>query len=460
MPSFSRRSFGLAAIAATTTVGAYLVYNQIKKKKKKTKLGGDGSSSFDIFTKPELQRTVSECTEATLDSKDIEEVCNSKGDVDLKIFRQLLEQKKQSNHCSSKVTLFSHLLTKLEQTLDERDRIEDKLDHLRDSPAARPSISKLPNPPDNKSPPVAVPLSDTSVCMVVQRYRGATIMCNDNETIRVGKSGASPKAAASSQAYCGLMVYVSFAKGCNQSAVKAAAKIIVNLPVLTVGEWGDGNKTMNVVDLAKQHPNAASVVIVPQASLINKVKSQGRSLQYHGQIGREEGNTLYHYFVNTVRGLVLESQCQARKEPLPEWYQKSCSAQSGSSHQKASPSIPPEDLFRDETLYSKFDENTGIPLADAEGEPITKSAQKKMRKAQAAHRVRHLKYLRENRGNDDAASVATASTTSTSASSSSKKHWANAIDPSFVQVVAGTFGKRQSLEFVADMGPFCHVVQV
>ena len=191
--------------------------------------------------------------------------------------------------------------------------------------------------------------------------------------------------------------------------------------------------------------------------LIYQVKREGKSIQYHGQIDKAEGNTLYHYFVNSVRGLVLEEQCKSRKEDLPDWYQKSCSAQSGSSPQRASPSIPPEDLFRDTTLYASWDDH-GIPLTDAEDEPITKSAQKKMRKAQAAHRVRHLKWLREQKSTGSL--PPTAHHDEDEEPHQHIEHWATAIDPSFVQVVAGTFGKRQSLQFVADMGPFCHVVQV
>ena len=87
-------------------------------------------------------------------------------------------------------------------------------------------------------------------------------------------------------------------------------------------------------------------------------------------------------------------------EALPDWYQKSQSAQTGSSSQRTSPSIPPQDLFRDATLYSSWDDN-GIPLTDAENQPFTKSAQKKLRKAQAAHKVRHLKYLRDASRKDD-----------------------------------------------------------
>jgi hypothetical protein len=177
------------------------------------------------------------------------------------------------NRRSSKVALFNRLVTKLEQTLEERDRIEHKLDHLREAahePVSKPhTITTL---PAEQGPPAVEPHNDTSVCMVVQRYRGATIMCDEAECIHVGKTGASLVEQSPSDSFCGLMVYVSFAQGCTQQAVKAASKIIVNLPILTTGAWGDGvSKTMNVIDLAKHNPNAASIVIVPQANLINKV---------------------------------------------------------------------------------------------------------------------------------------------------------------------------------------------
>jgi len=167
---------------------------------------------------------------------------------------------------------------------------------------------------------------------------------------------------------------------------------------------------------------------------------------------------MYHYFVNCVRGLVLEQQCQVRKEVLPGWYQKSVSAQSGNSPTHSDPSMPPEDLFRDPTLYASWDDH-GIPLTDAEDEPITKSAQKKMRKAQAAHKVRHLKYLRAE-ARQPGHKVESSPTKTDDEPHQHIEHWATAIDPAFCNVVAGTFGKRQSLEFIADMGPFCHVIQV
>ena len=524
---FTKQSWGLTALAATSGLGAYLLWrtlypvyfqpSQEPSNRKKTLVSTDSDDDDDddrfiVLDGKRNDRVLTDASErtcSTLGDEEIEQVWQDKDhDVNLKILRQLLERKEEAQrrrrpHNSarpySRLSLLSHLLTRLEQALDERSRIKTKLGNMRLQQHPQPHSPRQGHGQEQEqrgTMPVAA--SNTSVCMVVQRYRGATLQCNENEIVRVGANATLDPAAATLELqqkgqYCGLLIYVSFAKGCTQQAVQTAAKIVVNLPLLSLVGWGDGvAQTMNVIDLAKQHRNAASITIVPQADLINKVryagclpsqtlvtpwltlviihilifltdtkqiKSHGKSIQYHSQIDKSEGKTLYQYFVNSVRGLVLEQQCQFRNEPLPTWYSRACSAQSGTSPERPCPSIPPEDLFRRSSLYKSWDDN-GIPLTDAEDEPITKSAQKKLRKAQAAHRVRHLQHQRETRNDDDLKELRSTRSNPRPERQEHIEHWATAIDPSFVHVVAGTFGTRQSLEFVASMGPLCHVVQL
>jgi D-Tyr-tRNAtyr deacylase len=291
-------------------------------------------------------------------------------------------------------------------------------------------------------------------------------MIGEEEIVKVGAESSCLTSNPSDANTCGMLVYVSFGEGCTQQSCQAAAKIIVNLPILTLGVWGDGGKTTNLFGMATKQSNASSLIIVPQANLICKVKNKGKNIQYHSQIDKTEGQAMYHYFVNYIRGLILEKQCEERNEPLPEWYQKSCSAQSGKTcSERASPSIPPQDLFRDPSLYQTFDEN-GIPLTDAQGELITKSAHKKLRKAQAAHKIRHLRYLREQPKSPTTSLQGPPYAWSpvpkevVPITQHKEENWSNAIDPSFVHVVAGTYSKRQALEYSSDLGPFCHVIQV
>jgi len=170
-------------------------------------------------------------------------------------------------------------------------------------------------------------------------------------------------------------------------------------------------------------------------------------------------------------------------------------------------------------LYGSFDDSTGFPLTTADdGQPLTKSATKRTRKLYDAHAKRHEKYLlkqqqeqrqqnvisnhpdenhsatptatftaativadpagdrksTDNNGNNGNSSSdndvnenktkkfientntndRTSTTTTTTADAALK------LDRSFVQLIAGSFGKRQGLEFVSDMGPFCHVIEL
>lgn len=110
-------------------------------------------------------------------------------------------------------------------------------------------------------------------------------------------------------------------------------------------------------------------------------------------------------------------------------------------------SVPPDQVFRDASLYSSWDE-AGIPLTNQNGEPLTKSAVKKLKKQYEAHKKRHEKYLK------------TASSNTTAAEQTGSQIDWSLLDDSFVHIVAGSFGKRQALEMESDMGPFCHVLNL
>lgn len=81
--------------------------------------------------------------------------------------------------------------------------------------------------------------------------------------------------------HCGLLVYVSFAESATESAVRLAAQHALNAPVLTLGQWGDGiSTTTSLVQLVTRGmPHQVSVVIVPQANLISKVRMADQTLR-------------------------------------------------------------------------------------------------------------------------------------------------------------------------------------
>lgn len=272
-----------------------------------------------------------------------------------------------------------------------------------------------------------------SVRLVMQRFRHASLLVDD-KVVSVGEKRdiLEPTTGTS----CGLLVYVSFAKSANKEKVLQAAKTVLNLPLLTHGAWGDGSDTTSVLDMASSPNSSPHLLLVPQANLISKLKSQGRSIQYHGQIDKKAGCQLYEDFLNYVRALLLENQCANLKQPVPKWVNSILGTK-----KTIDASVPPSEMFQDPVVYSEWGDD-GVPTKDAKGKELTKSASKKIKKQRESQGKRYEKYLK---------------------SAEKKELVKEAADWSLLKsetctVIGGSFGGRQGLEISSDMGPFCHVV--
>lgn len=307
-----------------------------------------------------------------------------------------------------------------------------------------------------------------AVKLVIQRFRSASLLLSPGETMQINKSQDQ------AQATCGMLVYVSFSKAAesNRSAIFSAARTVLNLSVLTRGVWGDGSGTVSTLELAteldKKAKGAVSsggvpILLVPQANLISKVKNNGKSIQYHGQVAKAVGKELFDTFVRSVQLIAYEHQCLARGEEISASLRKAFADVGGSTSDKSSgkssgtqaidPSVPPQNMFRDSTLYEGWDDD-GIPIAKVGGEKPTKSAIKKMKKQQLAQKKRYEKYL---------ASGATTKGDGVDTSNDNGKDGEDIVkklDDGFVRVVAGTFGNLQALSLDAGNGPFCHLVTI
>jgi D-Tyr-tRNAtyr deacylase len=296
-------------------------------------------------------------------------------------------------------------------------------------------------------PKVTLPVAEESkdrVRLVVQRFRQASLLV-DGKVVSVGErcdSMLEPTTAAS----CGLVVYISFAKSATTEKALQAARTVLNLPLLTHGAWGDGSMTTSVLDMASSPEARPYLMLVPQANIISKIKSQGKSLQYHGQIDKEVGKQLYEEFLNYVRALLLEHQCitSTPKQPVPRWVTAMLDSTKSTT---VDASVAPNKMFRDKSTYSEWDID-GIPTRDANGNDLTKSALKKLKKQRDGQKKRHGKYLK-----------AAASTNKSQATESTVADW-SLLNPEYCTVVGGTFGARQGLDISSDMGPFCHVVSL
>ena len=424
----------------------------------------------------------------------------------------------------------------------------------------------------------------SSIRMVIQRYRKASLLIDEKYVVTVGDDGNEPpssishcgdaKSSASillgrntskegdgnantrsneddssggtTRSHIGMLVYISFSKTATPVEVQRAAKTILNLPIQTEGAWGDGSSTKSILQAAaltvvevdrdslpsKGTPTAAaaaadtkksanvSIVLVPQANLIAKIKKNGKSVQYRDQIDKTRGEELYDMFVNTVQEYLMEEHRRIQTTTMTSNSGMKNNNNSNSNingnnkgNDTLDPSVPPKELFRyrqkqqqqqdGSLLYGSFDESTGFPLSSADGEPLTKSAAKRIKKLYDAHAKRHEKYLSKqqpeqkaqqqsnnNNDNDDSGALSPPSSSASPSTASTPtpivatnptdnaQQTANTIkcgtkhnkdelplpnvvvDPSFVQLVAGSFGKRQGLELVSDMGPFCHVIEL
>ena len=363
--------------------------------------------------------------------------------------------------------------------------------------------------------------------LVVQRYRKAELLIDEKEYVSVGEQDE----------HIGVLVYVSFAKTATVEMVDKAALTILNLPIHTEGQWGDGqSSTKSILALQQQQqqqstaslsttcpkaPPTLSILLVPQANLIAKITRNGKSVQYREQSTKQRGEDLYHRLVTSVRTTLLAHEeahqhhvTTSSKKNKPEAHH-----QHTKNNKLTDASIPPTELFRyrqqqqqqqaadsphpttTHIMYGTFDDSTGWPLTTAEGEPLSKSAQKKIQKQYKAHAQRHEKYQRkQQQQQDDNMNTVEPRTTDTSAPAAiaaaaavrrrtsvannnnnneeelttarttqqheeddqhrQKEHPNPLKRPSYVQLLAGSFGKRQGLKFDSDMGPFCHVMEL
>ena len=330
--------------------------------------------------------------------------------------------------------------------------------------------------------------------LVLQRYRHCRILLREEEWVSVGVQGKSEQEKDFSddpadESHCGLLVYVSFAAGCTRSMVANAAETIVNLPLLTTGLWGDGTSEprslLDFVSMSSTSKALSSVVLCPQANLISKIRGKS-SLTYRGQCAKDEGHQLFSLFACHVMGFLLERQSEIRESTLPpnylRWKEAWVQEQQQESYRaqqqqrlesQPDPSIDPKELFRQtkSDMYYAFDDE-GMPTLDAEGQPLAKSAIKKLKKLRDAHAKRHDKWLLQqaqepqNTADDKTTNAPTAMASENSADASKETEddptqipeWTTEFNS--CRVVVGSFGKRQGLSLESDMGPFCHVLQL
>jgi hypothetical protein len=214
--------------------------------------------------------------------------------------------------------------------------------------------------------------------------------------------------------------------------------------------------------------------IPPLYALNWQAKNNGKSLQYRDQIDKAQGEEFYNLFVQSVTKLALEHFNNESVGGVGIAITKS-SKKHKPALASTDKSVSPSQMFRlppHGSHYSKWEETTGLPILDKDGNALTKSASKRAQKLYDAQAKRCAKHLEQAvvapKEKNDTNNVAAVEETTTNfraekhaaGKSDNKKTPCLLLDPEYLKVVAGSFGKRQALEFSADMGPFCHVIDV
>lgn len=282
------------------------------------------------------------------------------------------------------------------------------------APAApAPSTDKV----EKKAP--APESKDGCVNVVVQRCNEASLLLdNDSQWSTVGRS---------------MVVYISFARGATVASAQSAGKALCFLPLLTLGNWGDGSKPVSLVDILIDEANRIkqsassveaeappsdgtplsriSVMVIPQASLSGK--RDKKSLKYHGQLDKEEGKQVYAAFLSALQASSCEAVLEGR--------------------------------YKGDCRYKTLDKR-GVPQSDSEGKPLSQSVRKCVDK-----------QYRDSKAALQALD------------SARQENWLLAVcsgpvgkgapvkeEGEVLNVLAGTFGNRQGVKMDQESGPFTH----
>ena len=251
-----------------------------------------------------------------------------------------------------------------------------------------------------------------------------------------------------------LIISISFTKAATIDILPKVVKGILNMPVLTMGEWGDGTKPVSLSTLIeKKCGKDFGLMIIPAAALNCKLK--GKYIQYRDQCEKVKSKELYEQFKECLK----ESLVNIAKKCDGKIVNKTNPQQ----HQGTRPDIPPTLMFQKppfENMYKNFDEK-GMPTHAASGEELTKSAKKKLVKLYNRQMKRHEKFLKNPDAFKDemilAKQIMETNIAGKDPINNTKLQIPEETLP--IKLVCGTFGNRQGLRLDAECGPFSHVVE-
>ena len=226
-----------------------------------------------------------------------------------------------------------------------------------------------------------------------------------------------------------------------------------------------------------------SIFLIPQASIVTKLVPGDKYLKYHSQSKKETAELLFEAFEHYLKEVCAEAL--AKNVTLD----KKNKPQKNNPEKLRNAEVLPKDVFKEGLggeEFLAFDDATGFPTLDKDGNEITKTKRKKLEKMlqkyeekwnkkktklsesniskEAADEKQNFQKdldgdikemsLKDAKDCDKSTDLSTDQTMKTKSLNISELELADEIFV-FPQFVKGTFGGRQGLEFVSS-GPFTH----
>ena len=224
-----------------------------------------------------------------------------------------------------------------------------------------------------------------------------------------------------------------------------------------------------------------SIILIPQASLVTKLVPGDKYLKYHSQSQKEVAEVLFRCFEHCLRKVCAEALA---KNVTPN---ENIKRPKNNPEKLRNADVLPILAFKEGLAgeeFSEFDDTTGFPTLDKDGNEITKSKRKKLEKMFLRYEEKWKKKTLLKSNSCDSKNEAVEKTNdereldlermslkdsndtgSINDSSVDELTGRKLIDFSslelgeekfvFPDFVRGTFGGRQGLEFVSS-GPFTH----
>ncbi|EER17316.1 hypothetical protein Pmar_PMAR022252 [Perkinsus marinus ATCC 50983] len=320
---------------------------------------------------------------------------------------------------------------------------------------------------------------DEALFIVVQRISGGRLLVNEDDDKWVhlvnepglvnyvafgrrkgNKSSSSEEEAGSSP---------STASPITKDRMVKAAKSLLTCKLATASGWSaDHSDAESLITLSKV-TQRASLVTIPQASLVGKCIPGDKYMKYHHQVDKDRSEDLYHQWVDVLHEealkLINPMKYDDKKKKGMEKYRRRAEGKL----------VNPKDMFKEgeyEGRYGKYDEE-GFPLLLADGSDIPKSQVKKLtkmynaqkRKWDVADKAGKINNENGNNNNNTDEDITQSNASIEAGRAELVEHQAPRVveneviidegDLGRLHMANGTFSGRQGWEMIST-GPFTH----